>query len=272
MPDAKPSKADAAPRGGVFSRPGFFWKTLRYGLAAVGPIGVAGSQFVLSVQLLHLLSVNDFGIFSFLLVASQFSTGVWSALLCAPMPILLASGDGAAQVAMRRSLMSANLIFCLLAFGAFAGLALALKAPLNIALMFGGYGAALLMRWFARAYAYAIGKPWRTMISDIIYSLVLLALVGFMLMAHTKSLLLPYAGLLVSALLGLAPFGLTFIRQQFLEVSARALAGYADIWRAHSGWSLVGVLTTEATANAHAYIVTLISGATAFAPWPPAPC
>ena len=240
-------------------------RTLRYGLAAIGPVGSAGAQFVVSVQLLHVLDPNAFGAFSFLLVASQLSLGLWSALFCAPMPILL-SGEEAHDNQMRRCLMSTNLAMAIVAFAIFALLGIILRADLVASLLFASYAMAMLLRWFARAYAYATGQPGRTVTSDIIYTIVLLAGVGVVALAHSTSAVPTYASLVAGAVLSLAPFGLRYLKQQFGEFSLKALKSYGDIWRRHSGWSLTGVLTTEATANAHAYIVTLVSGAIAFAP------
>jgi len=240
-------------------------KTVRYGLASVGPVGSAGAQFVVSVQLLHVLDPGAFGSFSFLLVASQFSLGLWSALFCAPMPILL-SGDDARDDPMRRCLMSANLALAIVALAVFAVLGTVLRADPLASLLFAAYAMAMLLRWFARAYAYATGRPWRTMTSDIIYTVVLLAGVGLVAVTRAASAAPAYTSLLAGAALSLAPFGSRYLKQQFGGFSFKALAFYKQVWREHSGWSLTGVLTTEATANAHAYIVTLISGATAFAP------
>lgn len=240
-------------------------KTVRYGLASIGPVGSAGAQFVVSVQLLHVLDPGAFGTFSFLLVASQFSLGLWSALFCAPMPILL-TGDETRDGPMRRCLMSTNLSLAIVALAIFAALGVILRADPIASLLFAAYAMAMLLRWFARAYAYATGRPWRTMASDILYTLVLLGGVGLVAATRATSAAPAYASLLAGAALSLAPFGPRYLKQQFGEFSLGALASYARVWREHSGWSLTGVLTTEATANAHAYIVTLISGATAFAP------
>lgn len=235
-------------------------------MAAIGPIGVAGSQFLLSAVLLHKLSPAAFGSFAFLLVASQLSTSIWSALFCAPMPILLSTRDADLRATRRRGLMATNLLAALLVMPAFALLAFALKAPLPAALLFGGFAGINLLRWFGRAHAYANGTPWRTTVSDLFYAVILLAGVGLCFLDPESSLAAAYWALLIAATLGLLPFGLPFVRQQFVEVALRDVPAYAEVWRDHSGWSLTGVLTTEATGNAHAYIVTLISGATAFAP------
>jgi O-antigen/teichoic acid export membrane protein len=41
---------------------------------------------------------------------------------------------------------------------------------------------------------------------------------------------------------------------------------YGRIWKTQSRWSLLGVVTTEATTNAHAYLVSAFAGPAAFAP------
>src|SRR5256885_1534259 len=70
--------------------------------------------------------------------------------------------------------------------------------------------------------------------------------------------------LLVSALAASLPFGASFFRHQ-----VAALRGdpwrYRPIFRDVTRWSLIGVVLTELTLNAHAYLVTFISGPGAFA-------
>lgn len=241
-------------------------KVIRYGGAAVGPIGVAGSQFLLSVQLLHVLRPAEFGTFSFLLVASQLSTGIWSALFVAPMPILMTTGTPVEKDRRRRSLMAANLTGAMLAAPVFLALAVLLHAPLTTGLLFGGFAAFNLIRWFGRAHAYTEGRPWRTMASDLVFAGTMLIGIGVGALYPGNALILPFATLFAAAVLGVVAFGRRFLKPQFTGFAARDLAGYSEVWRRHSGWSLTGVLTTEATGNAHAYIVTLLAGANAFAP------
>lgn len=239
---------------------------LRYAIAAIGPIGSAGAQFVLSLVLLRLLDQHAFGSFSFLLIASIFSWGLSSALLCAPMPILLSRGDAASRDSAERCLIAMNLLGAMLAFVVFWALGVALAVPGNAAVIFAAYSAVALMRWFARAHAYASGAQLRTMSSDLVYSASLVIGVALVWWAGRASLDLAYAVLLASAVLAMLPFGRRYLVAQFLRVSPAALRSYGAIWREHSGWSLVGVITTEATANAHVYIVTGFFGPAAFAP------
>jgi O-antigen/teichoic acid export membrane protein len=148
----------------------------------------------------------------------------------------------------------------------FGLLAWVFGAPAHGALLFGLYGGIGLLRWFARTYAYVNEKPARTIASDIGYALVLIVgSVAFYFSGRT-SLTAAYGLLLLSASVGTLPFGTAFLKRQFSGLSTGAIAAYASIWKRHSGWSLLGVVSTEATANSHAYVVTALLGPTQFAP------
>ncbi|MFW2831118.1 hypothetical protein [Sphingomonas sp. ID0503] len=245
---------------------GLHGKIFRYGISAVGPIASAGSQLLLSLMLLKMLPPDAFGSFSFLFVASVFSWGLWSALFCAPLPILMSQGTAEDREAAPQCILAVSLVASVLALAVLFGLGLLLKVPPLAAFLFAAYGAVALIRWLARAYGYASGHPLRTTASDVTYSVALVAGVGLVMLTGHPSLDLAYAALLLAAALGLLPFGRAYLAKQFLHPRVRDAAGYAAIWRQHSGWSLLGVLTTEATANAHAYIVTGLQGPSAFAP------
>jgi hypothetical protein len=75
-----------------------------------------------------------------------------------------------------------------------------------------------------------------------------------------------YAALMVAAIAGLIPFGPGYIWRDLILIRFRAMAGYGIIWRRMSAWSVLGVVTTEATNNAHAYLITAILGPAALAP------
>lgn len=238
----------------------------RYALASVGPVGSALAQFALSLVLLRRLEPQAFGQFSFLLVAAQFSGGVWSALFCAPLPTLIAHLTEKPRQALLRRLLAANLLAAGLALLVFLGMSLAMRLQWLAASLFAAYAALALLRTFARAQAYATGALYRVMASDMIYSATLLVGVLVVFWFPAYPLEPAFATLLAGALLGLLAFGSDYLKEQFLQFPTDTLSAYWPVWRQHSSWSLLGVVTTEATANAHVYIVTLFSGATAFAP------
>jgi len=103
------------------------------------------------------------------------------------------------------------------------------------------------------------------LLSDLLYAAVLLGGLAVFLFRPLPAAEWLSGAMLLAAALAMAAF---LVRPRYWRLSGRwpeRLRDYAAIWRTHSGWSLVGVLTTEATINAQAYIVTLLSGPGPFA-------
>lgn len=248
-------------------RPAFVLFTIRrYAAASVGPIAAAGAQFLLSVMMLQLLPPRDFGIFSFLLVISQLSWGLWSALFCAPLPVIVHAEDSGRRARATGALLSANLICAAVAVPVFGLLAWSFRAPAEILVLFGLYGGIALLRWFARAHAYVIDEVRRTIASDIVYAAVLLIGGTAIYVSGHASLMQAYGLLLLSVLLAMLPFGTSMLKRHLDVTSLAAVRDYPRIWKRHSSWALLGVTSSEATGNAHAYIVTAFAGPAQFAP------
>jgi len=70
--------------------------------------------------------------------------------------------------------------------------------------------------------------------------------------------------MLLSALAALVPFGARFFREQIVALRGNPMA-YWPVFKDLTRWSLMGVILTELTVNAHAYLVTFIAGPSAFA-------
>ncbi|MBB4857249.1 putative peptidoglycan lipid II flippase [Novosphingobium chloroacetimidivorans] len=238
-----------------------------YATAAVGPMASAGVQFLLSLTLLARLPVAEFGRLSFVFVVSQFSVGIWSALFTSPMLVLsaqAASDGGGAEAARELGGVTAVSVWALLpATLLFAAIAAAVGlAPLSAGL-FSLYASVVLLRQFARVGATARGAYGRAMTSDLAYSALLLA--GVIALA-----VLPEAGevtalaMLAFAVAGaLAPL-LPGVRLRLPGMSR--VRAYRTVWSRDARWSLLGVISTEATVNSHSYIVTALLGPSAFAP------
>lgn len=242
-------------------------KVIRYIIATIGPVSSAATQFALSLLMLRLMSHSAFGIFTFLLVASQLSWGIWSALFCAPLPVLLINRTDDDRLAGETTLLSANLLGALFAFFVFGTMAWSVGMSPTTALCYAAYGAVALLRWFGRAYCYVQGHQIRTVLSDVIYSVtVIVTLCVTALPLKCDPQLACYASLLAGALMGMMSFGRTYFARQFRVISARSLKGYGAVWQGQARWALLGVMTTEATANAHVYLITLLMGPAAFAP------
>jgi hypothetical protein len=72
--------------------------------------------------------------------------------------------------------------------------------------------------------------------------------------------------MLLAALAGLAPFGpKLLLRDHLAAIRDGRFSDYGVIFRDLTRWSLMGVLLTEVTVNAHAYLVTFLSGPGPFA-------
>ena len=237
----------------------------RYSLSAVGPIAVSAAHFAASLIFLHKLAPAEFGMFSFLLVIVPFALSISSGLFGAPLLSALNKAEDIAG-AKQGALNEANRLYCLL-----AGIVTAVlmyfsdEAGQVSSAMLGAYGAVMALRWYLRFNAYNANQPLRVAVSDFVYSATLLSGLLFLMLTDRLSLWHTSFAILLSALLGLLPFGWQFLRGQFARPMRGFAAVYAPIWRDVTRWSLMGVVLSEMTANAYAYLVTFISGAHAFA-------
>jgi hypothetical protein len=236
----------------------------RYSLTAIGPIAVSGAHFAASVIFLHKLTPAEFGMFSFLLVVVPFALSISSGLFGAPLLSAIGKSEVMAD-AKYGALGQVNRLYCLLAGLVTAGLMYFGGAGQGASLLFGLYGAVMTLRWYGRLCAYNVGDPLRAAFSDIAYSVVLLLGLAALLVAGRLSLETTSVVMFASAALGLLPFGLAFLGSQLRRPMPGFAAIYAPIWKDVTRWSLLGVVSSEMTANAHAYLVTFIAGAHAFA-------
>lgn len=233
---------------------------LRYGASAAGPAVVSGAHFLASLIFLRNLPAQQFGLFSFVMVAVSFAMSLNGSLIAVPLTRQIVTGMDDARPAC----FQMNWLVC---FG-FAGLLfvalLCGHASLPDACLLALFGGVFTFRWFARCFAYVDGRIAAAVRSDIAYGLLLAGGLAMMAAAHQVSLLHGSVMLLVAALMALLPFGADFFRAQ-LSAMAGSPRRYWPVFRDLSRWSLIGVVLTEATVNAHAYLVTFISGAGAFA-------
>ena len=232
---------------------------LRYGASACGPIAVSGAHFVASLIFLRLLPAHEFGLFSFVMVVVAFGMSATASMVVVPITQMLVKGGP------RATCFKTNWLVCA-GFGALLFAALAFSnGPLPEAGGLGLYGAVFAWRWFARNMAYIDGRMGRAIASDILYSVTLVVALGALTLLHRMSFTTGSEMLLAASLLALLPFGAGFMKIQLLALREGSLREYLPIFRDVSRWSLVGVVLTEITVNAHAYLVTFISGAGSFA-------
>lgn len=238
----------------------------RYAVASAGPVVTAGANFLLSLVLLRVMAPDLFGRFSFLLILSQFAVGLWSALFSAALPVILWGKDPVARDGDLAALFAMNLLSQAVAGPVFAAVALGVGLSPGVACAFAGFAVVSLLRQFARTHAYAAGRAARVMLSDMSYGCIMLGGLPLLFLQGRAAPGVMAAGLLaLAAGVALLAFGRAYLAPQFAPFRLAVLARYRGIWKRHSGWSILGVITTEATMNSHAYIVTLFAGPAAFA-------
>ena len=235
----------------------------RFGLASLSSAIVSVSHLLIQLFSIHHLETAAIGTLAFLLVIIQFGYGLSNALVSTPYTIVVNQGyDADARSVdfffpVNLMLAASQGLIC-------AAIAWATASP-SAALLFGLAGMLSLIRWFGRSNAYAHHTPARAARSDLAYAGTILA--GLLIAMRTGADMSAIGGMLVAAsLIGLLPFGLAYLRRHFAMAPGRALSAYRPVWKEQSAWTLVGVLSTEATSNSHSYIVTLLAGPTAFAP------
>jgi len=237
---------------------------LRYGLSSLGPVAVSAAHFAASLMFLRALPPAQFGLLSFLLVVVPFCLSASGALLGAPVSTALRRGAVIGQSELATYLKT-NLLVAALAASIVFSLLMLSHADRGLSLLLAFYAGIMTLRWFARCLTYATDGPARPIASDLVYSVLLLAGLSILFASHRLSIENAAETLAFAALCALAVFGLSYLGKQVWPGRAGSLWRYGAIWRDLTRWSLLGVVLTEMTANAHAYLVTFISGPQAFA-------
>jgi len=248
----------------------------RYAMALAGNAGSSGAQFLLSLVLVARLPPAGFGLFAFLLLLAQFVFAVAAALFVAPMAAIAretARTDG--HTPFERSSEQAWTVLSVLQL--IYALTAAIVAIAASALLGTGWSGAAIygllvlfgcLRQFGRISQYSRADQSGVVASDAFFLVTLLVGVLLILLVDpSRAITLAFAAMALAHAVGTAP-----LRSQFRELrhhlamphnampTAGILETYRTIWSRYSGWSLLGVISTEATANAHSYLVTLMLG------------
>ena len=254
-----------APAHALSSRaPGWTATAWRYGFSICGPVATSGAHFLASLLFVRSLPAAEFGLFSFVLVIVPFCMSIIAALLVLPVNNALGA-PAQARARIEATCLKMNLFLTMLAGAAVFGFLVAAHASMAPALLLACYGALFTLRWFARSIAFVKGRTGAAIASDMLYAGTLLSGLGAMLFGHHVKFIPGAALLAVAALTALLPFGANFFRDQIAAVRAGRIRDYRSIFRDMTRWSLAGVVLTELTVNAHAYLVTFISGPGPFA-------
>jgi hypothetical protein len=236
----------------------------RYGISASGPVATSGAHFLASLLFVRNLPAASFGLFSFVMVIVPFAMSMTASLLVIPVTRAL-SLPAEQRALVVASCMKMNLLLTALTMFCVCGLLLAAHAPVLPALLMGMFGGTFTFRWFARCHAFVERRVGVAIASDIIYAVSLM--LGLALLALGSRITLSGGAtvLLLAALASLLPLGSGFFAEQFAALFTGSLRSYAATFRDLTRWSLLGVIFTELTVNAHAYLVTFIAGPGPFA-------
>ncbi|MBV9550913.1 MAG: hypothetical protein JO256_14680 [Alphaproteobacteria bacterium] len=234
-------------------------KLFRYGTSLVGTGMVSAIHFGLSYFSFRVLSASDFGLLSFAIVLSALCMSVAGALFGAPLSTHAANDD-----ASRASLYTWSAAATCAAFFACSGLSLIAGASLLAAGLFGLYSAAMFLRATSRFSGYAQNAVNAVLASDLIYSAIVLAGLSALFCAGLLELPLFAAVLFAGAAGSTLVAAPDFLWAHIPALCRPQFSAYRQLWRRTTRWTLLGVVTSELSSNAYAYVVTFFAGAGAF--------
>ncbi len=225
---------------------------------------LALSSFLLAYLLLQYATVADYGSFTFLLVLQALGMAVINALVASPLLILMNSGRDPAkpvQTAVKGFLLVALTVATVISLLQAWYFWLS-STDLLLSMMMAVAGWMQLLRWYGRC-------EWQNrrvsvlLRSDVLFSLSMFAGTGIIWYFDALNLSGVAVVLLLASCIALQPFaaGIYSLLQTTTDwqITCSGL-------RQQGRPALVGVVTVEATANFHSYLVVLLSGSAAFAP------
>lgn len=237
-------------------------KAARYWQLA-GNTGLALSSFLLAYLLLQYAPAAHYGSFTFVLVLQALGMALCNALVASPLLILMNNqrDQAPAPAALKGFLLLGSAIATVVAAlqGLYLWLVLA-DCWLSVTLALAGW--LQLVRWYGRCEWQ--NRDVRVLLrSDLAFSV--LIFLGAATLWWFERLTLQNVGwlLLLVSLAALLPFIAGFL------MTLRANADWQAVklgFRLQGKPALFGVLTVEATANFHSYLVVVLSGSIAFAP------
>lgn len=234
-------------------------------LQASGPISSAISTLFLTLTVIPLVSKSEYGFLAFCLAVTVFSNSVINALAATPLSILLNQTDQRQPhvfwPVVKISLTVSTAISLIL-----AALGLIWNQHLPTVSLLSVYGFLNGLRWIQRSYQYATHQPGPAATADAVSAIVMILGSFALYSMHMASLLWPSVLLVVSTVIGIAIVNpmRSFADYPLSESLSYPLSRFSPIWRSQSRWALLGVITTEMTVNGHVYVVTALSGPSAY--------
>jgi O-antigen/teichoic acid export membrane protein len=225
----------------------------------------SGANFLLAFYLQRTTGLAAFGLFALVQVYVQFGMSVSNGLFCSPIILAIQSETGRRRQQVIASFARVSLLASLVGAAALYAAVLALTADPGVGLLAAIYGLGSWTRWFFRSVELANGHVLRPASADVLYSVIVCLGVAGMMFLKIDTLHAAFAvqtAGCIAAFAAMAGSAFAAFRGAFRAPAAP----FNESFRKHGRWAVLGVATTEATANAHPYIIGAILGPAAFAP------
>lgn len=223
----------------------------------------SGGNFLLALLLQKLLPPAEFGIFALIQVFVQLGIGISNGLLCSPIIIAL-KGEGAFNSVVA-SFSKASVIACAIGAALLSLYVATVRQDILLTLSVAAYGFVSWSRWFFRSVELAANEYVTSALADITYGAVVVCGSIVLFLAHSASIRAAFVVQVVGCCAAMFVMGRVAWRA-LLAAPSSSLDPFVRSAKQHGAWALVGVITTEATANAHPYLIGLMLGPAAFAP------
>jgi O-antigen/teichoic acid export membrane protein len=237
----------------------------RFIIAIGGSAGVALSGFILSILLLRTVTPAQFGVYGFMQVVIALGFGISNALFGSPLTVALNRTE-TPKPGTAESYFKANFLISLLASLLLVPLAISFGESPETGAAFSVSAVLMWTRWFCRSYANAMHQHRRVAVSDACYTLITLTGAAMLFVLNEVSIKQVVNLQSLGASLGLLALGFKSLVVQLRGIWNGPPTPFRQGFKEQGRHALIGVITTEATANAHSYMVTLMLGPAAFAP------
>lgn len=241
------------------------WRNAKRYSGVGAAFAYSGANFLLAFYLQRTTGLAAFGLFALVQVYVQFGMSVSNGLFCSPIILAIQSETGRRRQQVIASFARVSLLASLVGAAALYLAVLALAADPGVALLAAIYGLGSWSRWFFRSVELADGHVLRPASADVLYSVIVCLGVAGMVFLKVDTLEAAFAVQTAGCLAAFAAMaGSAFAA--FRGAFRAPAAPFNESFRKHGRWAVLGVATTEATANAHPYIIGAMLGPAAFAP------
>ncbi len=230
-----------------------------------GAAGTSAANFFISFLLFASVDAKTFGVFSFSQVLTALGLGISNALFGTPLNYEINQKQAESTQILfgySKACFFITLVTSVLLFFSINGIGCDPYTGflLSISAFF------IWIRWYLRTIAYIRMAEKISVLSDLLMTSA--SFVGSFFLSFRQNVNLENFSLvlIISGVISLLPFYHEIFPLFVKGVIKGRVAFFVNGFRTKGRHTLVGVVTTEMTANVHAYVVTFLLGPAAFAP------